>query len=404
MNAKTTLRRYSGADTPIIPSEEDEIIESVIGFDALFGSMLKCKKGVIWKGSTASFYLNGIVRTLNLCDDLKEGTYKPGKPVKFTITHPKKRDIVSIGFRDRVYQRSLNDNYIYPEVVKHLIPENAACQKGKGTDYARNLMIRDLREMYKEFGTNFWILQCDIRGYYPNMPHEVAEETFRAMLPDKRILEMALRVLSGQYSGDKGYNPGSQMVQIVGISALHDIDVFIKEETGARHYIRYMDDFILIHESAEHLRKCREALAEMLKNKGFELHEKKTRIYPAAKGIRFLGFDFRVTETGKVLMIRKPEAVKSERRKLRKLVNLAREGKIPVSKVYEHYKVWRSCADKGNNHRMVMRMDQYFKNLMEGKNDDGNVKESARCEKSGETVCQSGRGSEINPRDGKPDR
>ena len=96
----------------------DEITESVIGFDALFESMLKCKKGVIWKGSTASFYLNGIEKCLKLEKELKEGTYKSGKPVTFTITHPKKREIVSIRFRDRVYQRSLNDNYIYPEVEK----------------------------------------------------------------------------------------------------------------------------------------------------------------------------------------------------------------------------------------------------------------------------------------------
>ena len=64
-------------------------------------------------------------------------------------------------------------------------------------------------------------------------------------------------------------------------------------------------------------------------------------------------------------MLRKPEAIKAERKKLRKLVNLARTGRIPKGKVYEHYQTWRSCADKGNNHRMVMRMDQYFKQLME---------------------------------------
>ena len=366
-NAKTTPCRHAGADTPLIQSEEDEIIESVIGFDALFESMLKCRKGVMWKGSAASFFLNGIERTLKLSRELKDGTYKSGKPVKFTIRHPKTREIISIGFRDRVYQRSLNDNYIYPEVAKHLIRENAACQKGKGTDYARNILIGYLREMYRIHGRSFYVLQCDIKGYYPNMPHEVAEETFREMLPDKRILERALKVLRDQYAGDKGYNPGSQMVQIIGISALNDIDHFIIEDLGIRHYIRYMDDFILMHGDREYLEHCRKTLAEKLKNKGFELHEKKTRIYPSTKGIRFLGFDFRLTDTGKVLMIRKPEAVKEERKKLQRLVNLMNEGKIPRRKVYEHYQTWRSCADKGTNHRMVMRMDQYFKKLMEEK-------------------------------------
>ena len=41
-------------------------IEQVIGFDALYESMLKCRKGVMWKDSTAGYVLNGIVRTMNL--------------------------------------------------------------------------------------------------------------------------------------------------------------------------------------------------------------------------------------------------------------------------------------------------------------------------------------------------
>ena len=41
-------------------------IEKVIGFDALYESMMKCKKGVMWKDSTAGYVLNGIERTMNL--------------------------------------------------------------------------------------------------------------------------------------------------------------------------------------------------------------------------------------------------------------------------------------------------------------------------------------------------
>lgn len=377
---KTAPGRETGPDTPSI----QDLIESVIGFDALFESMLRCKKGVSWKGSVASFYLNGIERTLKLTDELKAGTYQSGKPVKFTVTHPKRRDIISIRFRDRVYQRSLNDNYIYPEVAKHLIPENAACQKGKGTDYARDLLIRDLREMYRKHGTEFFALQCDIKGYYPNMQHKVAEETFREMLPDEEILERALTVLRNQYAGDTGYNPGSQMVQIVGISALNDLDHFIQERFETT-YIRYMDDFILMHSSREYLEICRKIISQKLEIKGFTLHEKKTRIYPIARGIRFLGFDFIVRETGKVLMIRKPEAVKEERRKLRKLVILMETGEIPPGKVYEHYQTWRSNAIKGNNHRMIMRMDKYFKELMKGAEDAdyGSAEKSTGQEKQG---------------------
>ena len=48
----------------------------VVGFDALYDSMLKCKKGVLWKDSVAAFYLRSIERVEKLSQDLQNGTYK----------------------------------------------------------------------------------------------------------------------------------------------------------------------------------------------------------------------------------------------------------------------------------------------------------------------------------------
>ena len=91
---------------------DDEILEKVISFEAIFESMMKCKKGVIWKDSAASFHLNGIEQSLKLSRELHDGTYKGRPPKKFMITSPKPREAVSIAFRDRVYQRSMNDNVV----------------------------------------------------------------------------------------------------------------------------------------------------------------------------------------------------------------------------------------------------------------------------------------------------
>lgn len=98
---------------------KENIEENIIGFDALYNSMEKCRKGVIWKDSVAHYYLNGIEETLKLEEQLKTGTYKERKPVQFTIMAPKKREIVSIAFRDRVYQRSLNDSGVIVAGVFH---------------------------------------------------------------------------------------------------------------------------------------------------------------------------------------------------------------------------------------------------------------------------------------------
>ena len=341
----------------------DELIESIIGFEALYDSMYKCKNGVLWKTSVSHYFLNGIEETLKLEEQLKNGTYKPRPPRKFTLTSPKRREAVSISFRDRVYQRSLNDKAIYPIITKSFIYDNYACQKGKGTDFARNRFITFLKKYYRKHGNNEgFILQMDVLGYYPNMSHSLIEDLFERKLPQE-VFEMAKPILREQYDGDVGYNPGSQMIQIAGISALDDLDHFIKEKLRVKFYGRYMDDSFIIHESKEYLEKCLKEIEVKLKEFGFVLHPKKTHIIKLSKGMKFLGFTFRLTDTGKVVMLVSSDTVKREKRKLVRMSHLAKKGYMKKSKVDECYKSWKAHASKGNSFKLMQRMDKFYKEL-----------------------------------------
>ncbi len=350
---------------------KENLQESVIGFDALYESMWKCRKGVLWKDSVASFVLNGIERVTILSEDLKDGTYKARPLAKFTVTSPKKREIASVCFRDRVYQRSLNDNVVYPVMSKSFIYDNFACQKGKGTDAARNRVKEFLRRYYRKHGSDGYVAQFDIHGYYPHMDHEIAKETFHRKLDEWTYSKVA-EILDEQYEGDVGFNPGSQLIQIAGISVLDGLDHYIKEQLHAKFYIRYMDDFIIIHEDENYLNDCRNKIRDYLNNIKFELNEKKTRVYPLKDGIEFMGFTFRLTDTGKVLMIIKPENVKRERKKLKRLVEKSKRGCLPREKVDESYAAWRNHASKGNSFLLLQRMDSYYKSLWGDKNEKNN--------------------------------
>lgn len=340
-------------------------IEDVIGFDALYESMQRCKRGVLWKSSAASYCLNALERTIRLEEELKGGTYKPRPPKHFKVMHPKERDIISIPFRDRVYQRSLNDNVIYPEITKSFIPDNFACQKGKGTDAARERLKRFLQKAYRRWGTSFYVLQVDIKGYYPTMRHDVAKGLFKSKLPEEVHIRAA-RVLDGQYAGEVGFSPGSQMVQICGISVLDRLDHHIKERLRVKYYLRYMDDLILIHEDPAFLQKCLARIRAELEKIGFEVSEKKTSVYPVSKGILFLGFRFRLSDTGKVYLLIDPKNVKSERKKLARLAGKAKAGEFTRAKVDGCYQAWKAHASKGSTFKLLQRMDAYYKSLWEG--------------------------------------
>lgn len=337
-------------------------VEDVIGFDALWDSMMACKRGVVWKDSVAHFVLNGAEEIAKLSQELHDGTYRPRPTRTFRVTSPKPREIVSVGFRDRVFQRSLNDNVVYPLMSRRWVYDNAACQRGKGTDFARERLKCHVQRLYRRHGTALHVLQVDVRGYYPNMRHDVAKAAFRRDLPDWAY-DMVESILDQQYPGDVGFNPGSQLVQIAGIAVLDPIDHLVKERLCIKAYVRYMDDMILVHESAEHLERCREDIESALSGIGLEVNQKKTRIYPISEGIPFLGFRFALTGTGKVVMLVCPSNVKQARRRTKRFASLVLKGRRSREQADSCFASYIAHASNGDSRKLVARLERWYRNL-----------------------------------------
>ena len=323
---------------------------------------MKCKRGVLWKPSTMHYDLNAVEETHRMLNKLQSGKWKNGKPKPIRILYPKKRDGLSISFKDRVYQRSINDNVLYPAMQRSFILDNCACQKGKGIDFARKRLKKHLWNHYYHHGINGYVLQIDIKGYYPNMRHSAVKEKFKRALPDD-VFAAVCDVLDTQYVGDVGYNPGSQMVQIAGISLLDDLDHYCKERLHVKHYLRYMDDILIIHEDKECLTLILAETERKLREIGFEIHKDKTHITPLSKGFTFLGFEYKLTKTGKVIMTLNSANIKHERKKLRRLVNKAKRGEITKAKADECFKSWCANASKGNSYKLIERMKEFYKEL-----------------------------------------
>lgn len=344
-----------------------ESFDESVQFEALYDSMWKCKRdGKIKKASVARFVTHGIEETLKLERQIADGTYLPRKPHTFTLTYPKVRPCSSTHIRDRIVQRSLNDNVIYPKMTKSFVWDNMACQKGKGTTRAMDRLDCFLHRFYinNNNSNEGWVLQFDVEGYYRSMRHSDARKCFERHL-DKKTVDNAERWLQRQYPYTIGYEPGSQMVQILGISLLDPMDHKVKELLKAKIYERYMDDGFIISNDRAFLEQCREGMTEELAKLGMKLHEKKTRIYPLKDGIKILGFTFRLTNTGKVIRILDPKNVKHERKKLVRMAHKVEKGEVTFAKFFECYGSWKAHASKGNSYKLLKRMDKYVKELME---------------------------------------
>lgn len=346
--------------------KNSSVREIVCNFGSLYKALRICKQNVVWKDSVAGFLKNGIVNCHKLKDQLDTDHYSIEHYTIFKVYEPKERLIVSTRIKDRVFQRSLCDNYLYDALTQHFIYDNCACQKNKGTDFARGRLEAHLQQYYRKCGTDGAILKCDISNYFGSTRHSVAIEAVAKRTDDQWAVREVSRIINSFNQGEDpniGMGLGSQVTQLIELAVLDDLDHFIKEKLHIKHYVRYMDDFILIHRNKDYLENCRYAIESRLDDIGLRLSAKKTQIQPVRQPVHFLGFSFQLTATGKVVKRILPERISHERRKLKKLVKRAKVGLITKEKVDECYKSWKAHAKKGDNHFAILKMDKYYKDL-----------------------------------------
>lgn len=337
--------------------------EKVISFGSLLHGLKMAQRNVMWKDSVCSYSLNALENTLKLRQELLDGTYQISPYQVFMIYEPKKRQIVATRIRDRQFQRSLCDNALYRDMTKGFIHDNCACQRGKGVDFALNRMEAHLRRYYRKHGNRGWVLRCDIRHYFPETPHEVAKAAIRKRVKDPRCAEAAETIVDS-FGGDRGIGLGSQVSQLVELAVLDETDHFIKERLRIKHYVRYMDDFILIHEDRKVLENAKEEITKRVNALGLEMN-RKTQIAPLKNGIRFLKWHFIMTDTGKVIRKMSRQSVIKERRKLKKLAGKVKAGLIPIDYLWLSFQSWRANASRGNTHKTVWNMEQLYNKLKE---------------------------------------
>ena len=124
-----------------------------------------------------------------------------------------------------------------------------------------------------------------------------------------------------------------------------------------------MDDFLLIHKDKEYLQECLEKIKLLLKEFHMELNMEKTGIFSLTEGVKFLGFYYKLTDTGKVITMMDPKKVKHERKKLRRMAGLVKKGLKTRKSVDGHYESWKVHASFGNSFKMLQNMDKFYKNL-----------------------------------------
>jgi len=135
---------------------------------------------------------------------------------------------------------------------------------------------------------------------------------------------------------------------------LNELDHFVKETLRAKYYIRYVDDFVILHKSPEVLRQYMKEIDTYLTEKlDLELHPEKSKIIPSQKGTEFLGM--RIFPHHKLL---KGKNLRKFYRKLDAFYADYDKGLITYDAIYDSLEGWSAYASKANTYKLKRRIMQ----------------------------------------------
>ncbi|MBE6457506.1 MAG: reverse transcriptase [Alphaproteobacteria bacterium] len=245
---------------------------------------LAAKKAVKSKKSKAmvqQFLANKTELLQKLQQDLINGNFRTSKYVVFTIFEPKERQIYMLPlYPDHVVQHALI-NVLGPIWHKMFIRDSYACIPGRGLHAGSRRVMHFIRR-------NKYVLQCDIRKFFPSINHDIMMKIIKRKINDNRIICLMENIVR---SGGNGINLpiGNLTSQWLGNVYLNELDAFVKYRLRWRDYIRYCDDFCLFGNDKKQLH----VLAKQLENfvqENLDLVFSKCNVAPVSYGVNFIGY------------------------------------------------------------------------------------------------------------------
>jgi len=345
-----------------IMQEYETLYERIYAFKNLYNAYKEARKGKRWKDAAIKFEINLMEALLLLKYQLQNKTYTLAPYNRFYVYEPKERLVMSNSYKDKVVQHSLCDNVLEPILIKSFIYDNYASQVGKGTDLGLSRLTEFLHKYYRQHkSADGWVLKCDIRKFFYNINHGILKSLLRKHISCENTLWL-LDMIIDSTEGEVGIPIGNQSSQLFALLYLNGLDHYIKEKLGIKFYGRYMDDFYLIHEDKEFLKKCLNEIRSYVGKLGLELNEK-TQISPLRNGIDFLGFHTYLTDSGKVIRKLRRQSKTGICRRLKKFKGLHEQGRLPMTRIECSYRSWRGHAERGNCYHLIRKTDKLYNEL-----------------------------------------
>ncbi len=347
----------------------NKFYNKLCSYENLLSAFKKARKGKSSMAYVKEFEKNLKINLKILQFELINKTYQPKKLKLFIIHDPKTRKICKSNFRDRIIHHAIV-NILEPIYEKIFIYDSYASRKNKGQHKALERFHELKRKVslngkkLKGIKDNNYIcgycLKADIKKYFDNVDHETLINILRKKIKDENVIWLIKQILKNNLNKikDKSMPLGNYTSQFFANVYLNGLDYFVKHKLKVKYYIRYVDDFIILHNQKEILEYYKQEINEFIKsNLKLELHEDKSKIIPLHEGIKFLGF-----RSFYYYRLLKKSNINQIKRNLIAWNEMYETCKISEEKFKVKIESWKAHASHGNNHNLTkkLKINKYF--------------------------------------------
>ncbi|MBY6032153.1 RNA-directed DNA polymerase [Marinobacter daepoensis] len=299
--------------------------EGEVTLQALHTAWLAARKGKQPSRNQLSFDARWADNLIQLQELINTGRWQPRPSACFVAERPKAREIHAPDFADRVVH-----HWLVPQLEAiwepRFIHDSYANRRGKGSHAAVERLQNFVRQVHSG-QKGGWYLQLDIHNFFNSIHRPTLWQIVKRSLEKAKVPNTVLQIthaLLRRHPLHPGVNhhstqaernlvPKHKRLENTGAACglpignlssqffanvyLDKLDQFVKHTLKARRYLRYVDDFIIVHNNRQQLETWLGKIQTFIAQELRLSLKPDIRLKPLTDGIDFLGYVVRPTYT-----------------------------------------------------------------------------------------------------------
>ena len=345
----------------IIRCNEIGGVDGAFTFHDLYKYGHECCNGVRWKSSVQNFEAHLISNTAKSLNKIRSDKWKCSPYYKFVLSERgKTRDIDAPKIHDRQIHKAITRNILLPIYNPLMIYNNGASQKGKGFHFSSDELKEDLRNHFKKYGREGWVLLIDFKKFFPNAKHQNIYDNHKMFIFDEKLRELCDYVVGFNNSTGRGMPLGVEPSQAEMIFFPWKLDCYMTCQLGFKGCGHYMDDYYVIIPPDINPAEIRSNIISYAESLGIVVNHEKSYYVSLKKSFRYCKIRYRLNESGGVKTLGSKPAYRRASRKIRLFKRMIRSGDMTHEDIYVSINSILAYFDNFNDRNRSFRLKKLF--------------------------------------------